>query len=311
MTKSAYLKYQAVYYLYELLPILKEYPECDSYLFSFSMIKNALSSSRKAARQKTQEKSSISPMPNLQNISVVMKKISAEYTKLKQKPPFQLDNVVYLGELFQLKQEEKRIVVFLVAIQLNNLLRRILHRFSHDFSERGNVLEAVGGLPQGAGYSVLKDDAPLMRLGILRKMRYSSGYQLTDWVQEFINTPHKDNTARYKDLMGNSFHKNDEFNAQDFSYIEAADFALWLMKRAKTTKGFNILLYGMPGTGKTSFAKVLAETAKMDLYPVGICNEGEPEKITDCSNYTANNFCLKILRTLAFFLMKARIFFPV
>lgn len=103
MTKSAYLKYQAVYYLYELLPILKEYPECASYLFSFSMIKNALSSSRKAARQKTQEKSSISPMPNLQNISVVMKKISAEYTKLKQKPPFQLDNVVYLGGIISVK----------------------------------------------------------------------------------------------------------------------------------------------------------------------------------------------------------------
>lgn len=296
MTKSAYLKYQAVYYLYELLPILKEYPECASYLFRFSMIKNALSSSRKAARQKTQEKSSIAPTPNLQNISVFMKKISAEYTKLKQKPPFQLDNVVYLGELFQLKLEEKRIVDFLVAIQLNNLLRRILHRFSHDFSERGDVLETVGGLPLGAGYSVLKDNAPLMRLGILRKIRYSSGYQLTGWAQEFINTPHKDNTARYKDLMGNSFQKNDEFNAQDFSYIEAADLALRLMKRAKTTKGFNILLYGMPGTGKTSFAKVLAETAKMDLYPVGICNEGEPEKNYRLQQLYRKQFLLKNIK---------------
>ncbi|MBR2504673.1 MAG: ATP-binding protein, partial [Elusimicrobiaceae bacterium] len=33
-----------------------------------------------------------------------------------------------------------------------------------------------------------------------------------------------------------------------------------------------------PGTGKTSFAKLLAKTARLMLYPAGVCNEGEEER---------------------------------
>lgn len=58
----------------------------------------------------------------------------------------------------------------------------------------------------------------------------------------------------------------------DFDHIAAErDFATRLLRGAARTRasGINLLIHGVPGTGKTELAKLLAKHAELSLYPVG------------------------------------------
>lgn len=285
--KYTHEQYEAFYYLHKLLPYLKTFDDRER---RFNFI------------NRVKEKGLLVPIPKEENengtrknlypqIIDALAKYGSVYTKLT--PSMQQNNVSYLVRILHLNQKEEMIVRFLSTVRNNQVLRDCLNHFNHDIEEKEESLTAVAGLPWGMGTTILKDSAPLKRLGVIRELRFNTGCKLTGWAREFINTLHKDDEARYKALIGKYLDFKDEFTEKDFSYVEAANLALRLMKHAKRTKGFNILLYGVPGTGKTSFAKVLAKSSKLNLYPVGICNDGEAEKNYRLQQYYRKQFLLK------------------
>ena len=280
-------QYEAFYYLNKLLPYLNTFDDCD---WKFNRINRIMDKGLLVSIPKEENEKETRKNLYPQIVDSLAKQ-GTIYPKLA--PSAQQNNISYLARILHLNQKEAMIVRFLNAARNNDVLRDCLNRFNHDIMDKEEALTAVAGLPCGAGPTLLKDSAPLKRLGVVEESRFNTGCRLTGWAREFINTIHKDDRARHKALIGAPLDANDEFTAKDFSYVEAANLALRLMKRAKHTKGFNILLYGVPGTGKTSFAKVLAQSAKLDLYPVGVCNGGEAEKNYRLQQFYRQQFLLK------------------
>lgn len=69
-------------------------------------------------------------------------------------------------------------------------------------------------------------------------------------------------------------------NLSDYAHIKELDSLICYLRFAKDSrkKGVNILLYGTPGTGKTEFAKILAQNIGANLYRVRVRDdEGDAE----------------------------------
>lgn len=268
-------QYEAFYYLNKLLPYLETFEEYESKFCAMNRTKPT--GLLVPLIQKRKEEETKKDVHNTYlRIVEALAKYGPAYANLT--PSIQHKNISYLVRMLHLTPNEEILVRFLSASRSNEFLCDNLRRFKYDLLDKEEILTIVAGLPRGMGTTLLAEKAPLRRLGIIEKISYDSGSRLTEWVQDFINTIHKDDKACYKALLGTPLSQKNKFTSKDFSYVEAADLALKIMKEARHTKGFNILLYGVPGTGKTSFAKLLAKTAKLNLYPVGVCNNGATEK---------------------------------
>lgn len=285
-------QYETLYYLNKLLPRLKTMKKFErDLILAAQKIKEDLVPGLKKL-DAFGNSSKIRKV--LAEIEQVLAKYGENYPKITPTPAQK--NMEYLVHIFRLSKEERAVVYFLSAMQNNELLQECVREFGADLEEEEDTLAMVAGLPKGLGNSLLNQDAPLMRLGILFRTRYRGNLNLSSWVQEFIFSLHKNDAARYEALIGVPVPSKDELTAKDFAYVEAAKLATRLMKQAKHTKGFNILLYGTPGTGKSSFAQVLAQSAKLNLYPVGVCNNGEEEKNYRLQQLYRKQFLLKTVK---------------
>ena len=285
-------QYETLYYLNKLLPRLKTMKNFErDLILAAQKIKEDLVPGLKKL-DAFGNSSKIRKV--LAEIEQVLAKYGENYPKITPTPAQK--NMDYLVHIFRLSKEERAVVYFLSAMQNNELLQECVREFGADLEEEEDTLAMVAGLPKGLGNSLLNQDAPLMRLGILFRTRYRGNLNLSSWVQEFIFSLHKNDAARYEALIGVPVPSKDELTAKDFAYVEAAKLATRLMKQARHTKGFNILLYGTPGTGKSSFAQVLAQSAKLNLYPVGVCNNGEEEKNYRLQQLYRKQFLLKTVK---------------
>lgn len=285
-------QYETLYYLNKLLPRLKTMKKFErDLILAAQKIKEDLVPGLKKL-DAFGNSSKIRKV--LAEIEQVLAKYGENYPKITPTPAQK--NMEYLVHIFRLSKEERAVVYFLSAMQNNELLQECVREFGADLEEEEDTLTMVAGLPKGLGNSLLNQDAPLMRLGILFRTRYRGNLNLSSWVQEFIFSLHKNDAARYEALIGVPVPSKDELTVKDFAYVEAAKLATRLMKQARHTKGFNILLYGTPGTGKSSFAQVLAQSAKLNLYPVGVCNNGEEEKNYRLQQLYRKQFLLKTVK---------------
>lgn len=285
-------QYETLYYLNKLLPRLKTMKKFErDLILAAQKIKEDLVSGLKKL-------DAFGNSPKIRKVLAEIEQVLAKYGENYPKitPTPAQKNMDYLVHIFRLSKEERAVVYFLSAMQNNELLQECVREFGADLEEEEDTLTMVAGLPKGLGNSLLNQEAPLMRLGILFRTRYRGDLNLSSWVQEFIFSLHKNDAARYEALIGVPVPSKDELTAKDFAYVEAAKLATRLMKQAKHTKGFNILLYGTPGTGKSSFAQVLAQSAKLNLYPVGVCNNGEEEKNYRLQQLYRKQFLLKTVK---------------
>lgn len=184
------------------------------------------------------------------------------------KPSLLSQNIHFIGRLFHLSQIEKEMLEGCVLWKSNRFLRVFAKKCLYSSEPSAEMLAALSNMVPEEGISLLLPSSPLIRYGLLAQTREDMPeFRVTDKIKELLAKSYVSVESMRNSLLG--YPLKCSWTKQDFSYIPETDFAVKLIKHGAAKKGFNILLYGTPGTGKTSFAQMLAATAKRLIYPVG------------------------------------------
>ena len=201
-------------------------------------------------------------------------------TAEKLRPESALEkNILFAQQLFHLSSTEALLLEGMILGRKNSYLRNFMmsSRTTRDFSL--DNMAALAHVSEDEVVSLLVPDAPLIRFGLIMEFRsFSPEYGVPVTVRELLKAQYNTVDELKSSFLGKPF--STSCRAKDFGYVEETDFAVKLMRHAGNRPGFNILLYGDPGTGKTTFAQMLAASANRRIYPVGERGSRERE-----SNY--------------------------
>jgi len=186
-------------------------------------------------------------------------------------------NIDALSGLLQLNRAERALLLYGTLARYQRDLRSLLVEFKVN-----NAPEAYAALAEVAGVNAvevgeaLRAGSRLERIGLVENL--ISEHNITD-LADLMKVSEKLPPVlmrEYRDqseLMAVFTRPSSKsvLGLADFSFVaEDAQMLSVLLRRAAARKepGVNVLLYGPPGTGKTELAKVLAQTAGLDLYEV-------------------------------------------
>ncbi|RMD94553.1 MAG: AAA family ATPase, partial [Alphaproteobacteria bacterium] len=182
---------------------------------------------------------------------------------------------------FGLDEVEAALLRMITLLALEHPLRRT---YVHLFETLGGAAAsyaAMLGLAVDEVRARLRPEGALQRAGLIELEHEFSGISYYDLTRHFrrvleqgIETP----AALIERLIGKP--ATTALEPDDFAHLgRTTEQLVRLLTRAGETGeiGINLLLYGRPGTGKTEYAKLLAQLAGLPLYPVGEADEDGDE----------------------------------
>lgn len=187
---------------------------------------------------------------------------------LKYKKSSLKNKIEFVSNLYNLNGIEQEIVSFYIFKVINRCVNE-LHKYFKGFNEEFEIF----------GIQVL--DLKSWEVAGLKKQFFNKGIfiktsfnndkiALNNKILEvFLNSDIKTQTQIKNILLGKN--QKSELNWKDFEHLtKERNIALNILTSAikNHAKGINLLLYGSVGTGKTQFAKLIANKAKCDMYSV-------------------------------------------
>jgi SpoVK/Ycf46/Vps4 family AAA+-type ATPase len=186
-------------------------------------------------------------------------------------------NIKALAGLLQLNKAERALLLYGTLARYQRDMRSILVEFKVN-----NAPEAYAAFAEVAGVSAqelgeaLSAGSRLERIGLVENL--ISEHNITD-LADLMKVSEKLPPVlmrQYRDqaeLMAvfTRLSTKSALTLQDFSFVrDDAAVLCQLLANAVARKeaGINILLYGPPGTGKTELAKVVAQSAGLELFEV-------------------------------------------
>jgi SpoVK/Ycf46/Vps4 family AAA+-type ATPase len=186
-------------------------------------------------------------------------------------------NIKALAGLLQLNKAERALLLYGTLARYQRDMRSILVEFKVN-----NAPEAYAAFAEVAGVSAqelgeaLSVGSRLERIGLVENL--ISEHNITD-LADLMKVSEKLPPVlmrQYRDqaeLMAvfTRLSTKSALSLQDFSFVQddAAVLSQLLTNAvARKEVGINILLYGPPGTGKTELAKVVAQSAGLELFEV-------------------------------------------
>ena len=205
------------------------------------------------------------------NFKSTLKQILVTKLKsLKYKKSSLKNKIEFVSNLYNLNGIEQEIVSFYIFKVINRCVNE-LHKYFEGFNEEFEIFGIQ--VLDLKSWEVAGLKKQLFNKGILIKTSFNNDkIALNNKILEvFLNSEIKTQTQIKNILLGKN--QKSELNWKDFDHLtKERDIALNILTSAiqNHSKGINILLYGSVGTGKTQFAKLIANKAKCDMYSVAV-----------------------------------------
>jgi len=206
--------------------------------------------------------------------------VAALKRRLKMPPPSGLERrMTWLCEALGLSRLETDLLGAAVRVALSKPVETLAGVCNGGCGGEVNKvgLRVLTGHDERAVKRALRTAEPLLLLGLLED-RGGGDVEPSPTVMRIARLETADPDRLRDALMGKS--RKAELVWTDFAHLgEAADLAERFLAAAlaKRTEGVNILLHGSPGTGKTEFARTLAERLGVSATFIGEIDEEEGE----------------------------------
>ncbi|MBR5609219.1 MAG: ATP-binding protein [Elusimicrobiaceae bacterium] len=276
--KYTYEDRRAFFYMDRLLDVIIESEDSMDYFMDWSERLQLYKDSSKGERTNRRLKSVYKKFrKKLKQMAI----IPAE----TEENPFYL-NLMFLKNFLNLSSEEIAVLEVAFLWKNNKFLKDLSRRRICNSDLTLDYCVELANTTERAMKKILNPQSSLLRYSFLIRDRFDKDYSVGSNISNFLESIFENEEERKSWLMGSPLCGN--LRSKDFEYIPETDFAVNLLKNNQGQKGFNILLYGMAGTGKTSFAQMLAKETGKKLYVVGETNEGESQ-----DNYRLRSLYLK------------------
>lgn len=186
-------------------------------------------------------------------------------------------NVDALGELLALTVAERDVLAFAIILDYHRPLLACFERLEGLSLRRLQTLLAeVLGLSEDAVRDALRRTSPLASTGLVRvasdvRRTWDDPFEVMDGLENILLGEYDAPEA----ILANFFRESPtaRLTLEDFPHARAdVDLLRRFLQGALRAgaAGVNVLIYGLPGTGKTELARAVAKTLGGQLYEVNV-----------------------------------------
>lgn len=241
-------------------------------------------------------------LENDKNLRTVARQLLKERYKTLQKSTALLpelwkqayENLATLAEFLQLNPVEQELLRFAMHLRSEGAMRDLFGYLpKSDLQRTAAIMADLLKQPKNQILSALKKGSKLDAYGLIdRDYRPDSVHDYLDWGEtldfdEFVTQPLNENVLL---KSCTEVAQVPSLQLDDFAHIAGMkDMMLTYLQQALKhhQKGVNLLIYGVPGTGKTEFAGLLAQALGISAYNITYMDsDGDVVKAEQRLNYS-------------------------
>lgn len=205
----------------------------------------------------------------LKDFKAVLQKKAEE---LKPEKTITEDKFLYLKQIYNLDDIEYEYLIYYTLCEINKMFTKLEESITDKCYNFGIEYLGLRVFEARAKSKKLSKSGIISNEGYRNGPSYAPNYQISRVFES---------KTKMEDIRGIILGdiKTSNLKWSDFEHLgKQRDIVLKILKSAvkNKTKGINILLYGAVGTGKTEFARLVAEKAKIAQYSVASqCDDRE------------------------------------